>query len=71
MRREITNLEDFATSPGRNLSSRRLRPVSVSLAIAAQAARIYDPATRAAVLWLVNFAANSQRVQLCWRAARY
>ncbi len=58
---------DPYSSPERNLSSVRLRPVNVSLAIASQAARTYDAEARAAVLWLANVAANSQRLQVCWQ----
>lgn len=54
-------------APERNLSDPARRPITVSLAIAAQACRIYDPATRSACLWLANLAANSQRIQLCWQ----
>jgi len=58
---------DPGHAPERNLSSPAHRPVNISLAIAAQACRIYDPRTRAACLWLANLAANSQRIQLCWQ----
>ena len=54
-------------APGRNLSAPERRPISVSLAIAAQACRVYDKTTREACLWLANVAANSQRIQLCWQ----
>lgn len=49
------------------ISSPHLRPIQVSLAVAAHAARIYEPEHRRAVLWLANLAANSRRVQLCWQ----
>lgn len=67
MNTRIATTSDPANAPERNLSSPHLRPVNVSLAIAAQASRVYDPETRAAVLWLANLSANSQRVQLCWQ----
>ena len=61
---------DPAHAPERNLSSARLRPINVSLALAAQACRTYDTPTRHAALWLANLAANSQRIQLCWQRRR-
>ena len=59
--------DDPGHAPGRNLSSREHRPITISLAVTAQACRIYDAATRAACLWLANLSANSQRIQLCWQ----
>src|SRR5260370_12690772 len=58
---------DPAHAPERNLSSMRLRPINISLAVAAQAARTYPKEARQACLWLSNLAANSQRIQLCWQ----
>jgi len=59
--------DDPGHAPFRNLSSTAHRPITISLAVAAQACRIYEPVTRAACLWLANLAANSQRIQLCWQ----
>ncbi len=64
--RTSTNQEP-SHAPERNLSDPSRRPITISLAIAAQACRIYDPRTRSACLWLANLAANSQRIQLCWQ----
>jgi DNA transposition AAA+ family ATPase len=61
------NTSEPSHAPERNLSAPERRPINISLAIAAQACRIYDPRTRAACLWLANLAANSQRIQLCWQ----
>jgi DNA transposition AAA+ family ATPase len=58
---------DPGHAPERNLSSARLRPINISLAVAAQAARAYPKEAREACLWLANLAANSQRIQLCWQ----
>lgn len=58
---------DFREAPERHLASARLRPINVSLALAARAVRVYDEPTRRACLWLCNLAANSQRIQLCWQ----
>ena len=49
------------------ISSPHLRPIQVSLAVAAHAARTYTQDHRHAVLWLANLAANSRRIQLCWQ----
>jgi len=49
------------------ISAPHLRPIQVSLAVAAHAARTYDLKHRHAVLWLANLAANSRRIQLCWQ----
>lgn len=57
-------------APEQNLSALRIRPINVSLLIAAQAARAYPKREREAVLWLTNLAANSQRIQLCWQRRR-
>lgn len=59
--------DDPGHAPERNLSSARLRPINISLAVAAQAARAYSKEAREACLWLANLAANSQRIQLCWQ----
>jgi DNA transposition AAA+ family ATPase len=59
--------DDPAHAPERNLSSARLRPINISLAVAAQATRSYPTESRHAALWLANLAANSQRIQLCWQ----
>jgi DNA transposition AAA+ family ATPase len=62
-----SNTDDPAHAPERNLSSARLRPITISLAVAAQAVRTYPKEAREACLWLANLAANSQRIQLCWQ----
>jgi hypothetical protein len=62
-----SDIADPAHSPERNLSSIRLRPINISLAVTAQAARTYPKEAREACLWLSNLAANSQRIQLCWQ----
>ncbi len=64
--RTSTN-DDPSHAPERNLSSARLRPINISLAVAAQATRSYPTESRNAALWLANLAANSQRIQLCWQ----
>src|SRR6266496_5660485 len=62
-----SNNPDPAHAPERNLSSTRLRPINISLSVAAQAARAYPKEVREACLWVANLAANSQRIQLCWQ----
>jgi DNA transposition AAA+ family ATPase len=65
--RTRTEHDGLPPSPIRNLSRPGLRPVNVSLAVAATACRAYPAPVRRACLWLANLAANSQRIQLCWR----
>lgn len=67
MNTRTSNNSDPGHAPERNLSSVRNRPITISLAIAAQACRTYPKEAREACLWLANLAANSQRIQLCWQ----
>lgn len=67
MNTRLSDNSDPGHAPERNLSSARLRPINISLAVAAQAARAYPKEAREACLWLANLAANSQRIQLCWQ----
>lgn len=67
MNTRTTDNHDPAHAPERNLSSSRLRPINISLSIAAQACRAYSTESRNAALWLANLAANSQRIQICWQ----
>jgi DNA transposition AAA+ family ATPase len=67
MNTRTTENSDPANAPERNLSSARLRPIAISLAVVAQSARTYAKEAREACLWLANLAANSQRIQLCWQ----
>jgi hypothetical protein len=67
MKTRHADTDDPAHAAERNLSSRELRPLTISLAVAAQAVRTYPRAAREACLWLANLAANSPRIQLCWQ----
>lgn len=50
-----------------SLSDRAHKGIIISLAVVAQASRIYSQRDREACLWLANVAANSQRIQLVWQ----
>lgn len=54
-------------APERYMSSAEHAGLNISLAIVTKQVRCYPTEARRAALWLANFAANSQRLQLVWQ----